>query len=45
MLKAIDVVVEQDSSAIETRYPEQPAKIRLPNEEVMTYAERLYQAW
>ncbi|MUG93928.1 Rieske 2Fe-2S domain-containing protein [Scytonema sp. UIC 10036] len=45
MLKAIDVVVEQDSTAIETRYPYQPAKIRLPNEEVMMYAEKLYREW
>jgi nitrite reductase/ring-hydroxylating ferredoxin subunit len=45
MLKAIDVVVEQDSLAIETRYPSQPTKIKLLNEEVMTYAERLYKEW
>ncbi len=45
MLKAIDVVVEQDSRAIETRYPHQPAKIKLPNEEVMIYAEKLYREW
>jgi nitrite reductase/ring-hydroxylating ferredoxin subunit len=45
MLKAIDVVVEQDSMAIETRYPFQPTKIRLPNEEVMAYAEKLYSEW
>lgn len=45
MLKAIDVVVEQDSMAIETRYPAQITKIRLPNEEVMTYAEKLYSEW
>ncbi|GAA6619540.1 Rieske 2Fe-2S domain-containing protein [Scytonema sp. NUACC26] len=45
MLKAIDVVVEQDSTAIETRYPHQPTKIRLPNEEVMIYALELYREW
>jgi nitrite reductase/ring-hydroxylating ferredoxin subunit len=45
MLKAIDVVVEQDSNAIETRYPYQPAKIKLQNEEVMMYAEKLYREW
>jgi nitrite reductase/ring-hydroxylating ferredoxin subunit len=45
MLKAIDVVVEQDSMAIETRYPCQPTKIKLPNEEVMAYAEKLYNEW
>jgi phenylpropionate dioxygenase-like ring-hydroxylating dioxygenase large terminal subunit len=45
MLKAIDVVVEQDTTAIETRYPSQPTKIKLPNEEVMTYATKLYDEW
>jgi hypothetical protein len=45
MLRAIDVVVEQDARAIETRYPHQPAKIRLPNEEVINYAEGLYRDW
>ncbi|WP_017745837.1 hypothetical protein [Scytonema hofmannii] len=45
MLKAIDVIVEQDSTAIETRYPYQPTKIRLPNEEVMIYALELYHEW
>jgi nitrite reductase/ring-hydroxylating ferredoxin subunit len=45
MLKAIDIVVEQDTTAIETRYPSQPAKIKLPNEEVMTYATKLYREW
>jgi phenylpropionate dioxygenase-like ring-hydroxylating dioxygenase large terminal subunit len=45
MLKAIDVVVEQDSTAIETRYPHQLTKIKLPNEEVMMYAEKLYREW
>jgi hypothetical protein len=45
MLKAIDVVVEQDSTAIETRYSFEPAKIKLPNEEVMMYAVKLYREW
>jgi hypothetical protein len=45
MLKAINVVVEQDSTAIETRYPDQPAKIKLPHEEVMSYAAKLYDEW
>lgn len=45
MLKAIDVVVDQDSTAIETRYSSQPTKIKLPNEEVMAYANKLYSEW
>jgi nitrite reductase/ring-hydroxylating ferredoxin subunit len=45
MLKAIDIVVEQDTTAIETRYPHQLAKIKLPNEEVMSYAAKLYHEW
>jgi nitrite reductase/ring-hydroxylating ferredoxin subunit len=45
MLKAIDIVVEQDATAIETRYPYQPTKIKLPNEEVMSYATKLYEGW
>jgi nitrite reductase/ring-hydroxylating ferredoxin subunit len=45
MLKAINIVVEQDTTAIETRYPQQPTKIKLPNEEVMSYAAKLYDEW
>jgi len=45
MLKAIDIVVEQDATAIQTRYPSQMTKIKLPNEEVMTYATKLYREW
>jgi nitrite reductase/ring-hydroxylating ferredoxin subunit len=45
MLKAIDIVVEQDTTAIETRYPSQPTKIKLPHEEVMSYATKLYDEW
>ncbi|MDM9385112.1 Rieske 2Fe-2S domain-containing protein [Chlorogloeopsis sp. ULAP01] len=45
MLKAIDVIVEQDTTAIETRYPRQPGKVKLPGEEVMMYAEKLYHEW
>jgi nitrite reductase/ring-hydroxylating ferredoxin subunit len=45
MLKAIDIVVEQDTTAIETRYSHQPTKIKLQNEEVMHYATKLYDEW
>lgn len=38
-------VVEQDSSAVESLYPRQKPKIRLPKEEVITYVEELYSQW
>lgn len=45
MLNAVTTVVEQDTQAIETSYPRQSAKIRLPNEEIMFHAEKLYRQW
>lgn len=45
MLSAVGTVVEQDTRAIETSYPRQKAKIRLPNEEIMFHAEKLYREW
>ena len=45
LLKSFDLVVEQDSQALETLYPEQKPKIRLPREEIMFYAEKLYREW
>ncbi len=45
LLNAVATVVEQDTRAIETSYPRQPAKIRLPNEEIMFHAEKLYREW
>ena len=44
-LKSFDLVVEQDSHALENLYPEQKPKIRLPKEEIMFYAEKLYREW
>ena len=44
-LKAVDTVIEQDSTAIEISYPRSRSKIRLPKEEVMEYATNLYQNW
>ncbi|WP_019507331.1 Rieske (2Fe-2S) protein [Pleurocapsa sp. PCC 7319] len=38
-------IVEQDSSAVESLYPRQKPKIRLPKEEIMTYVEELYYQW
>ncbi|BAT55848.1 rieske 2Fe-2S domain protein, putative [Nostoc sp. NIES-3756] len=45
VLSAVATVVEQDTRAIETSYPRQPAKIRLPNEEIMFHAQKLYREW
>lgn len=45
VLSAVATVVEQDTRAIETSYPRQPAKIRLPNEEIMFLAQKLYREW
>ncbi|MEO1401801.1 MAG: Rieske 2Fe-2S domain-containing protein [Cyanobacteria bacterium J06635_1] len=45
ILKGVALVVEQDAEAIETSYPRQKPKIRLPNEEILTYAEDLYRHW
>ena len=45
MLKAVDAIVDQDAAALETRYPQQKSKIKLPNEDVMGYAESLYRGW
>jgi nitrite reductase/ring-hydroxylating ferredoxin subunit len=45
MLRAVATVVEQDTRAVETSYPREPAKIRLPNEEIMFHAHKLYHQW
>jgi phenylpropionate dioxygenase-like ring-hydroxylating dioxygenase large terminal subunit len=45
ILSAVATIVEQDSNAIATSYPRQTAKIRLPNEEIMLHAKKLYQEW
>ena len=45
MLKAVDTSVEQDTTAVENLYPKQKPKIKLPNEEIMFYAEQLYYNW
>ena len=44
-LKAFDLVVQQDAKALETLYPEQKTKIRLPREEIMFHVEKLYREW
>ncbi|GAB1543425.1 Rieske 2Fe-2S domain-containing protein [Scytonema sp. NUACC21] len=45
ILKAVDTVVEQDTTAVENLYPRQKSKIKLPNEEIMFHAEKLYRDW
>ncbi|GFE70442.1 Rieske (2Fe-2S) protein [Chroococcus sp. FPU101] len=45
VLKAADEIIRQDTNAIEKSYKRSIPKIRLPNEEIMFYAEKLYQEW
>ncbi|RCJ40729.1 Rieske (2Fe-2S) protein [Nostoc minutum NIES-26] len=45
VLQAAATVIEQDTGAVESLYPKQKPKIRLPNEEIMFYAEKLYRNW
>ena len=45
ILKALDLVIEQDAGTVETLYPRQEPKIRLPQEEVMFHATKLYHEW
>lgn len=45
LLEAAAKIVEQDSGNVESLYPRQKPKIRLPKEEIMSYVEKLYQNW
>jgi phenylpropionate dioxygenase-like ring-hydroxylating dioxygenase large terminal subunit len=45
LLKAVGTVVEQDLTTLESLYPQQKPKIRLPKEEIMDYVENLYRNW
>ena len=45
LLEATAKVVEQDSRAVESLYPQRKPKIRLPKEEIMFYVESLYNEW
>lgn len=44
-LQAASTVIDQDTTAVESLYLRQKPKIRLPNEEIMFYAEKLYCNW
>lgn len=44
-LQAAGKIIEQDTDTIENLYPRQKPKIRLPHEEIMFYAEKLYRNW
>lgn len=45
ILKAVTTVVDQDTTTIESLYSKEKPKIRLPNEEIMFYVEKLYRDW
>ena len=45
LLETANTIIAQDTVAIETSYPRQNRKIRLPNEHIMDYAEQLYENW
>ena len=45
LLESTAKIVEQDSKALESLYPSQKPKIRLPKEEIMSYVEKLYDEW
>jgi phenylpropionate dioxygenase-like ring-hydroxylating dioxygenase large terminal subunit len=45
LLQTAAVVVEQDTSCLESLYPRAKAKIRLKSEDIMYYAQELYQDW
>ena len=44
-IKSFDLVIKQDSEILESLYPKQKPRIRLPREEIMFYAEKLYRRW
>ena len=45
LLRGVEDIVKQDNGAVESLYTRQQAKVKLPNEEIMFYAEKLYQNW
>ena len=45
LLRGVEDIVKQDNRAVESLYPRQKAKVKLPNEQIMFYAEKLYKNW
>ena len=45
LLRSAAEIVEQDVMSVESLYPRQPPKIKLPDEEIMLHAEKLYRNW
>ncbi len=45
LLASFHTIIEQDAQILESLYPAKIAKIRLPDEEIMYDAEKLYQEW
>lgn len=45
VLDSFSLVIEQDTTMLEQCYSPAKPQIRLPNENIMFYAERLYQQW
>lgn len=45
LLNSVAEIVRQDVATVENLYPRQPPKIKLPLEEIMFDAEKLYQNW
>ncbi len=45
LLRSAAEIVKQDIMALESLYPRQPPKIKLPDEKIMFYAEKLYRDW
>ena len=45
LLRGVEDIVKQDNKTVESLYPRQKAKVKLPNEEIMFYAEKLYKNW
>lgn len=45
LLQTAAVVLEQDTRCLKSLYLRQEQKIRIPNEDIMFYAEKLYRNW
>ena len=45
LIESFNLIIKQDSEMLESLYPKQQPKIRLPREEIMFYAEKLYYQW